>query len=109
MSTTRSTKARRKRLAAVYREAASLIESGSGEYYACDAIGRVVGSYLEDEPEVVYFSNYFRQPWKNSVGGWWDSSDWSLWDEDRGFLPSQTPRVIALLLMAELAEDGQLD
>ncbi len=108
MSATHSTKARRKRLAAVYREAASLIENGS-QFYACDAIGKVIGTCSDRAEEVGRFADYFEQPWSDCVGGWWDSRDYFEWREDNAFFPSQTPRVIALLLMAELAMDGQLD
>lgn len=91
-----------------YMRAAELVDERYT--FACNAI-RNNGIYTRDYNQffVDLFSNWFND---KGVGddsiGWWEDEEYCRDDKDSFFI-QQTPRVIALCLMAELAKDGQLD
>jgi len=89
MSTTQSTKSRRKRLAAVYREAAKLV--AEAWWRGCCASIRIASGFTVTSEDLGRFMGK-----GDSTEYWWP-------------IRGRNSRVIALLLMAELAEDGQLD
>lgn len=85
----------RRRLAQVYTEAAERIER-KYSFGCCNAIFMACG--CNDDLTDMALAPFMAKMGQQDSGKYW----WGLFDE-------QTPRIIALLLMAELAKDGQLD
>lgn len=90
---------------AAYEAAAERIGSGE-EFYACDSIWSVNESSDRSVSHSL-FTNWFRPPIELGRFGWWTDSTFPMREQYQ--LPERTMRVLALLLMAELVRDGQID
>jgi len=102
--------------ARAYRIAARLC--ATSEVFSCDAINSaafVNNPRYYNNISVLRnnFSNFFRPPpgrfEAKRLLGWWPDSECPNIIDPQPFFRQQTPRVIALYLMAYLAEDGQLN
>lgn len=101
-----------RRLAQVYREAARKVAEGES-HYACNAIheastGHKAGSdeIRDEDPCVQCFANYLRPiraPKDEDRGGWYGHA---FFGPHAAFYARRNARVLALCLMAAIAEAG---
>ena len=85
-------------LAQVYLKAAEMIDVGYISH-ACDAIGMVSSSGYGSGYDMDMFALYFKPKQIPTYRSWFGDSCW---------VKNQNHRVIALLLMAAMAEAGDL-
>lgn len=88
---------------AAYEAAAERIGSGDA-FYGCDALWVAPESIRPATRSGFY--DWFCPPIEEGRFGWWPDVTFH---EPEGWFRENTMRILALLLMAELVRDGQID